>query len=182
METPQEHDSDTAESPIANSQEQATADFPAAWFEAAGIADDSSAFSRRVLQVAGEFLRGVGQLAGEAVLEHLADIDFTQSVTVVRLPSSSFIRSEAANGCWYTDTGLPAEQLRSIRGPRRRRLYIPVGVIPALKARSRTVRDGWSQDQLFGNIAPQIARQASRMSASGGTQYLVFNHSRLREA
>ncbi|MCA9058581.1 MAG: hypothetical protein KDA96_21410 [Planctomycetaceae bacterium] len=150
-----------------------------AWFEASGLHDDGSEFTRRILRSTGEFLQRSGQLSEELVLQLLADVDFSQPVTVARLPQTTFVRSDAVAGGWYTDTGLTVEQVRAIRGPRRGQIYSPISVIPALKATSRTVQDGWTKDQLFGNVAPQLARQHSQLAA-GGTQYLVFEEKKLR--
>lgn len=154
---------------------------PVSWFEATGISEDASLFELRVLKTAGDFLSRVGRVSVDEVTSLLSDIDFSSALTVVPLPQSVFVRESVQRACWYTDTGLAVDTIRTLPGVRRCRLYSPVSVIPALKCRSKTIVSGWSVDRLFPAVPPQTSRQLSSNSSGGGVQYLVFQHQSLRE-
>jgi len=154
---------------------------PVSWFEASGISETASMFERRVLKTAGDFLSRVGRISEDEIAALLADIDFSSALTVVPLPQSVFVREPFQSACWYTDTGLSVETVRTLPGARREKLYSPVSVIPALKCRSKTQSSVWAVDRLFPAVSPQTVRQMCLNGLTGGGQYLVFQHQSLRE-
>lgn len=157
------------------------ADLLETWMIAAGIEGNDSPFSRRIIRTVGEFLTKVGQLPNSPACEIIADVDFTSSVTIVQLPASSFIKSDAFEGMWLTDTGLAPDSIRSTPFPRRRRILYCASVVPALKATSKSVREPVSRDQLFTGVPPMPPIAGQRSATSAGTQYIVVNQQMLRD-
>lgn len=151
------------------------------WIEAAGQTNKSPAVEKRVV-TAGEFLEKTGRMTEQQACSCLTGIDFSQAVTVVRLPTSVYVQFvQQHKGIWFTDTGLTADEVGLAQGRRIRKLFVPVGVVPALKSSARSIKDTWTADRLFQSISPMARGKMGQMTKGGGTQYIVFDKTRMRE-
>ena len=151
------------------------------WMEAAGQLNKGPAVQHRVV-TAGEFLEKTARMSEQEACSCLTGIDFSKPVTVVRLPTSVYVQFvQQHQGIWFTDTGLTADDVGLARGQRTRKLFSPVGVVPALKSTARSVKDTWTRDRLFQSVAPRARGKSGQMTKGGGTQYIVFDKTRMRE-
>jgi hypothetical protein len=146
--------------------------------EAAGLGNNASEYSLRLLQVVVNFINSWNNdIAEEFVQQLLQDIDFRRPITLVRLPRSTFVRTEAAVGGWYTDTGMSTAEIR--RNPLMRRMpfHQPTGVIPGLQAVSRTAE----KCPAIAAVAGNRHFTSSTNSAHGNiVQYLVMQEHQMR--
>lgn len=152
-----------------------------AWLDAAGFGDDAPSYTVQTIRKIGAFLENSGLLPRELVVQILADIDLAQGVTIVQLPASAFVKSDEFDGYWLTDTGLAADTLRSNPFPRRKKLFACLGVVPAIKAASKSVLTEHRREFLFSGMIPQVAPNNPFTTSSAGTQYLVVHLQQLRE-
>lgn len=151
------------------------------WLKAAGQANKGLVVEKRVV-AAGEFLEKTGRMTEEEACSCLTGIDFSLPVTVVRLPTSVYVQFvQQHKGVWFTDTGLTADDVGLAEGKRVRKLFIPVGVVPALKSTARSIKDTWTADRLFQSMSPMARGRLGQMTKGGGTQYIVFDKMRMRE-
>jgi len=153
----------------------------ACWIQAAELPHHSATIEQRVIR-AGEFLEITSGLSEEDACQLLPSIDYSQPITVARLPDSVYIRcQDRDHSAWFTDTGLTAEMLKEAGGPRSRSLYRPLGNIAALKSSARDFKDSWEPRHLFHAIATPQMDQFSRSSRHGGNQFMVLNTTRMRD-
>jgi hypothetical protein len=153
----------------------------ARWMEAASKPDGISRDVRQVAR-AGEFLEKTCSVSEERACSVLTTIDFSRPILIVRLPDSVYVQFIAENNdVWFTDTGLAASQLPAARFGRTRKLYRPLGPIPALRATARSINDAWTVDQLFQSSGPRVRAELGAPSRNGGTQYIVLSQRGMRE-
>lgn len=151
------------------------------WIEAAGQTNKGPAVEKRVT-AAGEFLEKTGRMTEKEACSCLTGIDFSLPVTVVRLPTSVYVQFvQQHKGIWFTDTGLTADDVGLAEGRRVRKLFVPVGVVPALKSTARSIKDTWTADRLFQSMSPAARGKMGQLTKGGGTQYIVFDKTRMRE-
>jgi hypothetical protein len=84
-------------------------------------------------------------------------------------------------GVWFTATGLTPDAVGLAGGKRTRKLFAPVGTVPALESTARAIKDTWTADRLFDSIAPAAKGKLGQMTRGGGTQYVVYDKSRMQE-
>lgn len=153
----------------------------ARWLDAAGQLHKSSAVEQRV-KTAGEFLEKTARMTEQEVCSCLTGIDFSKPVTVVRLPNSVYVQYvQQHKGCWFTDTGLTEDAVGLAEGGRKRKLFVPVGVVHALKSTARSIKDTWTVDRLFQSVSPAARGKLGQLTRGGGTQYIVFDKIRMKE-
>lgn len=151
------------------------------WLEAAGQSGKGPAVRQRVV-TAGEFLEKTARMTERDACGCLSGIDFSMSVTVVRLPDSVYVQFvQQHKGIWFTDTGLTADDVGLAQGRRVRKLFVPSGAVPALKSTARSIKDTWTADRLFQSVSPKSGGRMGQMTQGGGTQYVVFDKTRMRE-
>lgn len=111
------------------------------WMKAAGQSGKGPAVRDRVI-VAGEYLEKTARMPESEVLGLLAGIDFSKSVEVVRLPASVYVQYvQKHKGVWFTDTGLTPDLVGLAEGKRTRKLFTPIGIVPALKSTAAAIKD-----------------------------------------
>lgn len=153
----------------------------ARWMNAAGQLHKSRSVEERVV-IAGEFLEKTARLSEQATCSCLTGVDFSKPVSVVRLPDSVYVQYvDQHKGYWFTDTGLTPDAVGLAEGRRVRKLYVPVGIVHALKSTARSIKDTWTADRLFQSISPAVRGKLGQMTRGGGTQYIVFDKFRMRE-
>ncbi len=110
-----------------------------AWLEAAGLETMFLPTQFQTIRKIGAFLENSGRLPRELVVQILADIDHRSRSHHRSTPASAFVKSDEFDGCWLTDTGLAADTLRSNPFPPEKKMFACLGVLPAIKAVSKTV-------------------------------------------
>ena len=152
-----------------------------AWMEASGQLNKGPAVENRVV-TAGEFLEKTGRMSQDEACSCLTGIDFSMPVTVVRLPDVVYVQFvQQHKGIWFTNTGLTADDVGLAQGRRLRKLFSPIGAVPALQSTARSIKDTWTKDRLFQSVSPQARGKMGQMTKGGGTQYIVFDKTRMRE-
>src|SRR5947208_16197133 len=152
----------------------------ARWVTAAGQTGKSQAVIDRVV-VAGEFLERTARMSERDAQECLSGIDFSQPVTVLKLPRSVFVQYvQKHRGVWFTDTGLTPDFVGLAEGKRVRTLFVPVGVVPALQSTARSIKDTWTADRLFQSLSPAARAKMGQFTRGGGKQYVVFDKFAMR--
>jgi hypothetical protein len=151
------------------------------WLAAAGQSHKSHEVEKRVI-TAGEFLEKTARLREQEACSYLTGIDFSKPVSVVRLPKSVYVQYvQQHKGHWFTDTGLTADAVGLAEGRRKRKLFVPVGVVHALRSTARSIKDTWTADRLFQSVSPKDRGKMGQMTRGGGTQYIVFDKLRMKE-
>jgi hypothetical protein len=131
--------------------------------------------------VAGEFLERTARMNESDACERLTGIDFSQPVTVLKLPSSVFVQYvQKHRGVWFTDTGLTPDLVGLAEGKRVRRLFVPVGAVPALASTARAIKDTWTADRLFQSLSPTTRMKMGQLTRGGGKQYIVGDRFAMR--
>ena len=156
----------------------------ARWLEAAGVlsGEETSEAVRAAVAKAGEFLIAVGGLAEEQICECVAGINFNQAPIVVRLPNSVFIRHDGVmGGAWLTETGLSAEVAKPLAARATRKLFYPMGPVPALRAIPVYPLGSTHPVELFRGVTGSARAELSQLARRGGTHYCAPNQSMLRE-
>lgn len=154
------------------------------WLEAVGVSsdDETSAAVSAAVAKAGKFLVGIGSLPDAHVCDGLAGIDFDHPPIVVRLPNSVFVRhDDVASGMWLTDTGLSAEAAKPLAGRTTRKLFYPMGPVPAMRATPVSPLVCPHPAELFRGVTGSARSELSKLSQRGGTHYCVPIQSMLRE-
>ena len=151
------------------------------WLQAAGQLHKGPEVQQRVI-TAGEFLEKTARMAEREVCSCLTGIDFSKPVAVVRLTRSVYVQYVGHHrGSWFTDTGLSPDTVGLAEGRRKRRLFVPVGVVHALKSTARSIKDTWTADRLLQSISPGAGGRMGQFTRGGGTQYLVFDKFSMKE-
>jgi len=151
------------------------------WMAAAGQQGKGPSVRQRVVS-AGEFLEKTTRMSEQEASSCLSGIDFSKPVAVVRLPQSVYVQYVRGHqGVWFTDTGLTPDRVGLAEGRRTRKLFTPVGVVHALKSTARSIKDTWTADRLFQSISPVAKGKMGEMTRGGGTQYIVFDKTRMKE-
>ena len=151
------------------------------WLEAAGQTHKSDSVRERVI-TAGEFLEKTARMSEAEACDCLGGIDFSKPVSVVRLPPGVYVQYlQKHKGVWFTATGLTPDLVGLAGGKRTRKLFAPVGAVFALESTARSIKDTWTADRLFQSIAPAAKGKLGQMTRGGGTQYVVFDKSRMEE-
>jgi hypothetical protein len=149
--------------------------------EAAGQLRKSKAVQDRVV-TAGEFLEKTARMSERDACSCLSGIDFSKLVSVVRLPDSVYVQYvQKHRGVWFTDTGLTEDLVGLAEGRRTRKLFVPIGVVHALKSTARSIKDTWTVDRLFQSVSPAAKGKMGQLTRGGGTQYVVFDKTRMKE-
>jgi hypothetical protein len=153
----------------------------ARWMEAAGQTGKSDSVRDRVV-VAGEFLEKTARMSEADAGACLGGIDFSKPVVVVRLPPGVYVQYvQKHKGVWFTATGLTPDLVGLAGGKRSRKLFSPAGTVVALESTARSIKDTWTADRLFQSINPAAKGKLGQMTRGGGTQYVVFDKSRMQE-
>lgn len=151
------------------------------WLDAAGQAGKSKSVQDRVI-LAGEFLEKTARLSEGEACACLTGIDFSKPVEVVKLPERIYVQYlRAHKGIWFTDTGLTPDAVGLAEGKRKRKLFKPLGKVPALKSTARSIKDTWTLDRLFQSVSPAAKGKLGQLTRGGGTQYVVFDKTRMKE-
>ena len=151
------------------------------WMDAAGQLHKSHEVEKRVV-TAGEFLEKTARMNEREACSCLTGIDFSKSVSVVRLPESVYVQHvQRHKGDWFTDTGLTPDAVGLADGRRTRKLFVPVGVVHALKSTARSIKDTWTTNRLLQSVSPAARGKLGQMTRGGGTQYIVFDKFRMKE-
>ncbi len=145
------------------------------WTAAAGQAGKPQPVLDRVV-IAGNFLEKTARMTEAAACSCLSGIDFSKEVAVVRLPQAVYVQYGLQHkGAWFTHTGLSPDLVGLAKGRRLRKLYVPVGIVHALRSTARAIKDTWTPDRLFESISPNARHKFGQMTRGGGTQYLVHD-------
>jgi hypothetical protein len=153
----------------------------ARWVLAAGQTGKAQPVIDRVV-AAGEFLERTSTMSEADACSCLSGIDFSKSVSVVRLPSSVFVQYvQQHRGVWFTDTGLSPDLIGLAEGRRLRKLFTPIGAVHALKTTARSIKDTWTLDRVFQSISPAARGKLGQMTRGGGTQYVVHDRFGMKE-
>lgn len=151
------------------------------WMRTAGQLGKGPAVRDQVI-VAGEFLEKTARMSERDAADCLSGIDFSKSVEVVRLPQSVFVQYvEKHKGVWFTDTGLTPDKVGLAEGKRMRKLFTSIRMVHALKSTAAAIKDTWTADRLFLSISPQARGKLGQLTRGGGTQYVVFDKTRMKE-
>lgn len=131
---------------------------------------------------AARFMQELGKQTQEETCSILATIDFTQPVIVGQLPRSVFVYSQKDRyEHWVTDTGYTKESLAHGGRLRKRKIFYPTGVVPALKVTAVAMQDRCTVSDLFQAINPVAKQKIGAPNHNAGVQYLVFNETAFRE-
>lgn len=151
------------------------------WMESAAQFGDSEQIQQQVVRV-GKFMKELGNLQTEEICRYLSVIDFSMSITVVRLPNSVFIQYQAENqNYWYTDIGYSSEKVSQASRLRRRRLFTPRAVAPALKLTALDIKDSHSIQDIFTSLSPSAKAKFGPLSRDAGKQYLMLKPNLMKE-
>lgn len=151
------------------------------WMKAAGQTGKSNAVRDQVV-IAGDFLEKTARMNEADACSCLSGIDFSKPVTVVKLKKSVYVQYvQQHKGVWFTDTGLTPDAVGLAGGKRIRKLFVPVGVVHALKSTARSIKDYWTVDRLFQSVSPASRGKLGQMTRGGGAQYIVFDKSQMKE-
>jgi hypothetical protein len=153
----------------------------ARWCKAAGQEGKGKDVVNRVI-IAGEFLERTARMSEADASDCLSGIDFSKTVSVVRLPPSVYVQYvQKHKGVWFTDTGLTPDAVGLADGKRKRKLFKPRGSVYALKSTARAIKDTWTAGRLFQSMSPRGQRAMGQMTRGGGAQYIVFDKSAMEE-
>ena len=153
----------------------------ARWVKAAGQTGKPQPVVDQVV-IAGEFLERTARMSESDACSCLTGIDFSKPVSVVRLPSSTYVQYEQQHrGVWFTDTGLTPDLIGLADGQRVRKLFTPIGVVHALQSTARSIKDTWTADRLFQSLSPTARGKLGQMTRGGGTQYVVHDKFSMKE-
>ncbi len=130
----------------------------------------------------GKFMKELGNLQTEEICRYLSVIDFSMSITVVRLPNSVFIQYQEENqSYWYTDIGHSSEEVAQASRLRRRKLFTPRAVAPALKLTALDIKDSHSIQEIFTSLSPSVKAKFGQSSRGAGTQYPMLKPNLMKE-
>jgi len=151
------------------------------WVKAAGQTGKAQPVIDRVV-TAGEFLERTARMSEIEACSCLSGIDFSRTVSVVRLPSSVYVQYvQQHKGVWFTDTGLTPDSIGLAEGRRLRKLFEPSGSVHALQTTARSIKDTWTVDRLFQSLSPSSRGKLGQMTRGGGTQYIVHDKFAMKE-
>ncbi|MDA7504142.1 hypothetical protein OAF98_00785 [Planctomicrobium sp.] len=151
------------------------------WMESAAQFGDSDQIQQQIIR-AGKFMKELGALQTEEICRYLAMIDFSMSITVVRLPNSVFVQYQEENqNYWYTDIGYSSENVAHASRLRRRLLFTPRAVAPALKLTALDIKDSHSIQGIFTSLSPSVKAKFGQPARGAGTQYLMLKPNLMKE-
>lgn len=148
------------------------------WLKATGLQGKGPGVVKRVV-AAGEYCERTCRLSEEDTLKALTGIDFSHTVTVVRLPLKCYVQYKGQHvGRWFTDIGLTPDAVGLALGTRKRVLFVPSGAVYALKCTARSIRDNWTIGRIF-DKKDLLSALKGVPTRGGGIQYLVHDRFRM---